>query len=105
MLVWISASRGRARISKRSPSDRKARQRNQLFFPTLGQDLKGDLFMKHSTDRILTTHCGSLARPKNLLDLMKAKVTGEPYDKTAYTSRVQSAVAEIVRKQVENGID
>jgi methionine synthase II (cobalamin-independent) len=61
--------------------------------------------MKHSTDRILTTHCGSLARPKDLLDLMKAKVNGAPYDKNAYASRVQSAVAEIVRKQVENGID
>jgi len=61
--------------------------------------------MKHSTDRILTTHCGSLARPKDLLDLMKAKVIGEPYDEGAYTSRVRSAVAETVRNQVEIGID
>ena len=43
--------------------------------------------MKRSTDRILTTHCGSLARPKDLLDLMKAKVKGEPYDETAYAER------------------
>ena len=61
--------------------------------------------MKRSTDRILTTHCGSLARPKDLLDMMKAKVTGEPYDYDTYTRRVRSAVAEIVRKQVESGID
>ena len=61
--------------------------------------------MKRSTERILTTHCGSLARPKDLLDLMKAKVNGEPYDEGAYTQRVRSAVAEVVRKQVECGID
>jgi len=61
--------------------------------------------MKHSTDRILTTHCGSLARPKDLLDLMKAKVTGERYDEGAYASRVRTAVSEVVRQQVDNGID
>ncbi len=61
--------------------------------------------MQRSTNRILTTHCGSLARPADLLDLMKAKVNGQPYDHNAYARRVQSAVAEIVRKQVETGID
>ncbi|HSF59929.1 MAG TPA: cobalamin-independent methionine synthase II family protein, partial [Candidatus Binatia bacterium] len=61
--------------------------------------------MKRSTDRILTTHCGSLARPKELLDLMRAKVTGEPYDVSAYAERTRSAVGEIVRKQAESGID
>lgn len=61
--------------------------------------------MKRSTDRILTTHTGSLARPKDLLDLMKAKINGEPYDEAVYTERTRSAVAEIVRKQVESGID
>jgi 5-methyltetrahydropteroyltriglutamate--homocysteine methyltransferase len=61
--------------------------------------------MKRSTHRILTTHVGSLARPKDLLDLMKAKVNGEPYDHQAYTERVRSAVAEVVRRQVESGID
>ena len=61
--------------------------------------------MKRSTERILTTHCGSLARPKDLLDLMKAKVNGEPYDHETYARRVRSAVAEIVRKQVESSID
>ncbi len=61
--------------------------------------------MKHSTDRILTTHCGSLARPKDLLDLMKAKLNNEPCDREAYSKCVQNAVSEIVRKQVENGID
>jgi len=61
--------------------------------------------MKRSTDRILTTHCGSLPRPKDLLDMMKAKVHGEPYDNDGYARRIRSAVAETVRKQVECGID
>jgi 5-methyltetrahydropteroyltriglutamate--homocysteine methyltransferase len=61
--------------------------------------------MKHSTERILTTHCGSLARPKELLDLMKAKLTGESYDRTAYSKNVTGAVAEIVQRQAETGID
>ena len=53
--------------------------------------------MKRSTDRILTTHCGSLPRPKDLLDMMKAKINGEPYDPETYARRVRSAVAESVR--------
>src|SRR5215470_390328 len=61
--------------------------------------------MQRSTERILTTHCGSLARPKDLLDLMKAKIHGEPYDPEAYAKRVQRAVMETVRQQVESGID
>ena len=60
--------------------------------------------MKRSTDRILTTHCGSLPRPKDLLDLMKARLSGASYD-AAYGARVRSAVSESVRKQVECGID
>jgi 5-methyltetrahydropteroyltriglutamate--homocysteine methyltransferase len=61
--------------------------------------------MKRSTDRILTTFAGSLARPPDLLEMMKAKESGQPYDKKAYTERVRSAVAEVVRKQVEAGVD
>src|SRR5881397_3916507 len=61
--------------------------------------------MKRSTERILTTHVGSLARPKDLLDLMRAKVDGEAYDEEAYAARVRRAVAEVVRRQVESGID
>jgi methionine synthase II (cobalamin-independent) len=61
--------------------------------------------MKRSTERILTTHCGSLARPKDLLDLLKAKVNAESYDENALNRRVRSAVAEAVRNQAESGID
>lgn len=61
--------------------------------------------MERSTERILTTHVGSLPRPSDLLDVLKARVTGQPYDAAAYDRRVRQAVAEIVRQQVECGID
>ena len=61
--------------------------------------------MKRSTERILTTHVGSLARPVDLLDLMKAKVNDEPYDEQVYAERIPSAVVDIVRQQVQSGID
>ena len=55
--------------------------------------------------RIPTTHVGSLARPRDLLDMMKTRLAGEPYDRSAYDERVKRAVAECVEKQVECGID
>jgi 5-methyltetrahydropteroyltriglutamate--homocysteine methyltransferase len=61
--------------------------------------------MNRSVHRILTTHCGSLPRPTDLLDLMKAKINGQPYDAAVYAARVRSAVTEIVCQQVECGID
>ena len=61
--------------------------------------------MKRSIERILTTHTGSLARPKDLVELMRARSHGEPYDAAAYAPRVRSAVGEVVRQQAENGID
>ena len=57
-----------------------------------------------SIDRILTTHVGSLPRPKDLLDLMKARLSGSVPDQL-YESRIRSAVADCVRKQAETGID
>ncbi len=61
--------------------------------------------MKRSTDRILTTHVGSLARPVELLDTMKLKENDQPYDHELFDFQVKSAVADRVRQQVENGID
>ena len=55
--------------------------------------------------RILTTHVGSLVRPRDLLDMMKARLSGEPYDRAAYDERVRRAVAESVKRQAECGID
>jgi 5-methyltetrahydropteroyltriglutamate--homocysteine methyltransferase len=61
--------------------------------------------MHQNSQRLLTTHVGSLPRPKDLLDLMKVKVTGAAPDPQLYVARIRSAVAECVRKQAETGID
>ncbi|NQU71502.1 MAG: methionine synthase, partial [Rhodospirillales bacterium] len=63
--------------------------------------------MTRSTDRILTTHVGSLPRPVDLLDMMKFRLTGEgaAVEDGAYQARVTAAVADIVRQQAECGLD
>jgi 5-methyltetrahydropteroyltriglutamate--homocysteine methyltransferase len=61
--------------------------------------------MKMSTDRILTTHTGSLPRPPDVLEMVQAQMRGEAVDQAAFMSRVTSAVAEIVQQQVDAGID
>ena len=61
--------------------------------------------MKRSTDRILTTHVGSLARPEGLLDIMREKENDRPYSKAAFDKAVKEAVAERVQMQVKAGID
>jgi 5-methyltetrahydropteroyltriglutamate--homocysteine methyltransferase len=61
--------------------------------------------MKLSTERILTTHVGSLPRPPDLLAMIQAKEGGEPFDAEAFAGRVRSAVVETVRRQAEAGID
>ena len=61
--------------------------------------------LQQNTDRIQTTHIGSLPRPHRLLDAMKAKYAGQPYDEKAYGEALRKAVGEVVRKQVECGID
>lgn len=61
--------------------------------------------MIRSTDRILTTHVGSLPRPEDLIQIMYAKEEGIPVDRTALAARVESAVGEIVKLQTGAGID
>ena len=61
--------------------------------------------IQQNTDRIQTTHIGSLPRPHAVLDLMKAKFGGQPYDQRLYDETITKAVADSVRKQVECGID
>jgi 5-methyltetrahydropteroyltriglutamate--homocysteine methyltransferase len=61
--------------------------------------------MKRSSDRILTTHVGSLIRPPALQEFLRAKQAGKPYDQTAYDKCLKDSVAEVVRKQAETGID
>jgi 5-methyltetrahydropteroyltriglutamate--homocysteine methyltransferase len=61
--------------------------------------------MKRSTDRIITTHAGSLSRPPDLIALNRARAQGEKVDASAYAQCLASAVAEVVRRQQEIGID
>jgi 5-methyltetrahydropteroyltriglutamate--homocysteine methyltransferase len=61
--------------------------------------------MKASSERILTTHVGSLARPVGLLESMKAKADGEPYDPGLLEQQVRDAVADAVRGQAACGLD
>jgi 5-methyltetrahydropteroyltriglutamate--homocysteine methyltransferase len=61
--------------------------------------------MKRSTERILTTHTGSLSRPKDLLELIRQRESGGAYDAAALDSRLREAVAEVVKQQADSGID
>jgi len=61
--------------------------------------------MKQSRDRFLTTHTGSLPRPDDLIRAMFAKEEGVPVDPAALAARVRSAVAGVVARQVEAGVD
>jgi 5-methyltetrahydropteroyltriglutamate--homocysteine methyltransferase len=61
--------------------------------------------MQRSTERILTTHAGSLPRPRDLLGLVRSRARGERIDETAFQARLRQAVGEIVRKQAALGID
>jgi 5-methyltetrahydropteroyltriglutamate--homocysteine methyltransferase len=61
--------------------------------------------MIYSTDRILTTHAGSLPRPTDLRDMVLARSRGDAYDQGAFDRRLKSAVAEIVRHQIACGLD
>ncbi|MBN9082112.1 MAG: methionine synthase [Rhizobiales bacterium 62-17] len=61
--------------------------------------------LQQNTDRIQTTHIGSLPRPHDLLDLMRQKFAGKPYDEKALDALIAKSVADSVRKQVDCGID
>jgi len=61
--------------------------------------------MKRSTERILTTHVGSLTRPDALVPILKSKDRGQPYDRGAYAKLVREAVTDVVRRQTEAGVD
>src|SRR5689334_2125540 len=70
-----------------------------------GQSDNGTNDMKRSTERFLTTHTGSLPRPPDLIRMMYAKEEGVPVEPAALSERVAQAVAEVVRKQAEAGVD
>ena len=61
--------------------------------------------MRRSTERIITTHVGSLARPTNVMNLLSAKEHQEEYDTKMFESAINDAVSDIVERQVRAGID
>jgi 5-methyltetrahydropteroyltriglutamate--homocysteine methyltransferase len=61
--------------------------------------------LQQNTARIQTTHIGSLPRPRRLLDLLKAKLSGGPLEQTAFDTELKGAVIDVVRRQAECGID
>ena len=61
--------------------------------------------MAYGFDRILTSHTGSLPRPEDLIRAMFAKEEGVPVDRAALAARITEAVTEVVKKQVESGVD
>ena len=61
--------------------------------------------MKTSTDRILTTHTGSLPRPKSLIDLILRREQGEAVDADVFEAATAKAVDEVVALQAGAGID
>lgn len=61
--------------------------------------------MKRSTDRIITTHVGSLVRPDDLVRMVQARVNGEPHDAAALDARIKETVTAIVKRQADIGLD
>ncbi len=61
--------------------------------------------MKTSTDRIITTHAGSLPRPPDLLELVRARLTGRPYDERELAAEVTRSVEALTRRQADIGLD
>src|SRR3984957_7952585 len=61
--------------------------------------------MKRSSDRILTTHVGSLIRPPRLLELVRAREKGDPADVSAYEQCLKDSGANVVRRKAQGGIE
>jgi 5-methyltetrahydropteroyltriglutamate--homocysteine methyltransferase len=61
--------------------------------------------MKRSTERILTTHVGSLIRPPALIEFLRAQQEGRPIDEAAFQACLAACVADIVRQQAAAGVD
>ena len=61
--------------------------------------------MQRSTDRILTTHVGSLIRPPELQEFLRARQKGDGFDEAAYDRCLEDSVAAVVRQQADTGVD
>ena len=61
--------------------------------------------MKTSTERILTTHVGSIPRPESVRVLLRSRLGGQPIDETELAARAAEAVTDVVRRQAQVGLD
>lgn len=61
--------------------------------------------MKRSSERILVTHAGALPQPGELREMVLAKSRRQPYDREVFDRRLKNAVSDVVRKQIDCGID
>lgn len=61
--------------------------------------------MNRSTDRILTSHVGSLIRPQSVIDYLRAKQAGQPVDEEAHRKTLAEEVKKVVQQQKDAGID
>jgi 5-methyltetrahydropteroyltriglutamate--homocysteine methyltransferase len=61
--------------------------------------------MKHSENRILTTHVGSLHRPPDLLGMLQPQERGGAVESAALDRATAHAAAHVVRRQVQSGVD
>jgi 5-methyltetrahydropteroyltriglutamate--homocysteine methyltransferase len=66
---------------------------------------EGAMALQQNTDHIQTTHIGSLPRPHDLLDLLKAKYSGKPHNESQFNAVLTRSVAECVKQQVASGIE
>ena len=61
--------------------------------------------MKTSTERILTTHVGSIPRPESVRVLLRARLGGQAIDEAELAARTAEAVTDVVRRQAQAGLD
>ena len=97
----------RKRMIQSSPLLKQANGGDYWMPASRGHDSEGRKHkaMRTSTDRILTTHVGSLIRPAALQEVMRAKQAGQSYDRAAYEDCLRELVADVVRRQAEAGVD
>src|SRR6476660_7542804 len=83
-------------------SDRTCRRSGK---PARRRRLQGEEELHKSTDRILTTHAGSIPRGEPLGEMLIDEEAGKPVDKSALQSNVELRVSRVLEKQAEAGVD
>jgi hypothetical protein len=103
MACFMPRSRPALEVRTRRPPSEVRKSRRWPH--CAGYEEQISMSIQQNTDHIQSTHIGSLPRPHDLLDLMKAKYTSEPYDQARLDAVIVRSVADAVRKQVECGIE